>query len=185
MPRIVEALIAHLTSANPVLVFVAEGLFFVGVAAGIAGYRLYRRPRTGRTRALIVGLGAITVACLLVASALPFFAGQSIGRPSSSARLAFVSPQPGDTLPGPRASVPVELTLDGGTIVPGSSLHLIPNEGHIHLYLDGGLVQMTTDLSTVVMVPSGTHTLRAEFVALDHGPFRPPVIVEVTFAVEP
>jgi hypothetical protein len=35
------------------------------------------------------------------------------------------------------------------------------------------------------MVPAGTHTLRAEFVALDHGPFRPPVIAEVTFAVTP
>ena len=58
--------------------------------------------------------------------------------------------------------------------MPGSSLHLVPNEGHIHLYLDGTLVQMIGGLHAIVTASPGTHTLRAEFVALDHGPFRPP-----------
>ena len=34
-------------------------------------------------------------------------------------------------------------------------------------------------------VSPGRHTLRAEFVASDHGPFRPPVLTEVTFEVQP
>ena len=59
-------LLAHLTFARPGLVFVAEGLFFVGIAAGIGCYRFSRRrPRTGRSRTLTVGLGVLTAACLL------------------------------------------------------------------------------------------------------------------------
>jgi len=177
-------LLAHLTFAKPTLIFVAEGLFFVGIAAGLLSYRLSRRrPRTGRSRTFRVATGALTVACLLVASALPLFFGQSIVRPSSSARLSFISPRPDDTIQGSPAQVEVELRLDGGTIVPGSSLHLVPNEGHIHLYLDGTLVQMIGGSHASVTASPGTHTLRAEFVALDHGPFRPPVTAEVTFQV--
>ena len=76
---------------------------------------------------------------------------------------------------GDPATVSVELRLDGGTIVPITSLHLVPNEGHIHLYLDDALLSMT-GLDTQIIVLPGTHTLRAEFVAVDHGPFRPPVV---------
>ena len=177
------SILAHLTFANPTLVFVAEGLFFVGIAAGIGCYRLSRRPRTSGNRAFIVGLGAVTVACLLVASSLPFFVGQTLHRPSSSAQIAFVTPRAGETLRETGGSVQVELRLDGGTIVPGSTLHLVPNEGHVHLYLDGTLVQMIGGLHASVAASPGTHTLRAEFVALDHGPFRPPVTAEVTFQV--
>lgn len=176
-------MLAHLTFARPGLVFLAEGLFFVGIAAGIGCYRFGRRPRTGSNRTVAVGLGVLTAACLLVASALPFFFGESISRPSSSAQISFVSPRTGESIQGAPGSVQVELKLDGGTIVPGSSLHLVPNEGHVHLYLDGTLVQMIGGLHAIVAASPGTHTLRAEFVALDHGPFRPPVVAEVSFQV--
>jgi hypothetical protein len=60
---------------------------------------------------------------------------------------------------------------------------LPPNEGHIHLYLDGSLVTMTTGLSAMIDAPPGRHALRAEFVAVDHGPFDPRVVATVTFSV--
>jgi len=47
------------------------------------------------------------------------------------------------------------------------------------------LIVAMTGLQTTLSVSPGTHTLRAEFVASDHGPFRPPVLAEVTFAVQP
>ena len=68
--------------------------------------------------------------------------------------------------------------------MPTTSLHLIPNEGHIHLYLDGSLLAMT-GLDTQIIVLPGPHTLRAEFVAVDHGPFRPPVVATEMFRVQP
>ncbi|TMM24161.1 MAG: hypothetical protein E6F95_04695 [Actinobacteria bacterium] len=47
------------------------------------------------------------------------------------------------------------------------------------------LIVAMTGLQTSLSVSPGRHTLRAEFVASDHGPFRPPVLTEVTFEVQP
>ena len=85
---------------------------------------------------------------------------------------------------GDPASIAVELRREGGTVVPTTSLRLVPNEGHIHLYLDGSLVSMT-GLDAQITAPPGPHTLRAEFVAVDHRPFRPRVAATVTFQVRP
>jgi len=48
---------------------------------------------------------------------------------------------------------------------------LVPNEGHIHLYLDGSLMSMTTGLDAQIAASPGLHELRAEFVAVDRGRF--------------
>ena len=63
-----------------------------------------------------------------------------------------------------------------------TSLHLVPDTGHIHLYLDGHL-ESVTGVTARISVPPGRHTLEAEFVALDHLPFRPRVTATVTFDV--
>ena len=86
---------------------------------------------------------------------------------------------------GDPASVQVELQLIGGTVVPTTSLRLVPNEGHIHLYLDGSLVSMTSGLDATVTAPPGEHELVAEFVAVDHLPFQPRLQTTVTFTVRP
>jgi hypothetical protein len=96
----------------------------------------------------------------------------------------MVSPRPGERFHGDPAIVPVDLHLAGGRVVQTTSLRLVPNEGHIHLYLDGSLVAMT-GLAGSVSARPGTHTLRAEFVAIDHLPFDPRVSVTVTFTVDP
>ena len=74
--------------------------------------------------------------------------------------------------------------LTGGRIVASASTTLTPDTGHIHLSLDGKLISMTYGLVQVVDL-SGTatreHTLQAEFVAADHGPFDPRVTAAVTF----
>jgi hypothetical protein len=85
---------------------------------------------------------------------------------------------------GDPATVPVVLQLRGGKVVPLTSLHLIPDEGHIHLYLDGVLVSMT-GLNASIAASPGEHTLEAEFVAVDHGSFSPRLLVTVTFRVLP
>ena len=78
----------------------------------------------------------------------------------------------------------VTLRLNGGGIVPLTSTAVRPNEGHIHVFLDDQLLSMTGLEATIIALP-GEHTLRAEFVASDHGPFRPPVTASVTFRVRP
>jgi hypothetical protein len=163
--------------------FVATGLFFVGIGAGWGAYRL--SGSGGLHRAASIGLGSIAAASLVLTVVLPVFLGArpALSRPSTAARLEISSPRPDEVYRGNPAVVPVHLELAGGRIVPLTSLHLIPNAGHIHLYLDGSLVSMTTGLDSDVTAGPGPHQIRAEFVAVDHLPFDPRVIATVTFRV--
>ena len=99
------------------------------------------------------------------------------------ARLQILSPHAGAMFHGDPASVPVRLGLVGGKIVSVTSTKLVPNEGHIHLFLDGALVSMSYALSKDLQVAPGIHRLEAEFVAVDHGPFDPRVQASVEFQV--
>ncbi len=105
-------------------------------------------------------------------------------RPSSTAKLTLVSPTQGESFTG--STVPVRVSLEGAKIVPITSTNLKPNEGHLHLFLDGQIVSMNYQAdATLHEVTPGQHTLKVEFVATDHAPFDPRVFVEVTFEVKP
>ena len=105
----------------------------------------------------------------------------AVARPSSTAVLAIVDPANEATVPpGP---LTVRLDLRGARIVDAATTVLRPDEGHIHLNLDGKLVSMAYGLEQQVEVTPGIHQLVAEFVAGDHAPFSPRVTVTRTFAV--
>ena len=107
-------------------------------------------------------------------------------RPASTATLAIVEPMPGQVVSANDAQLDVVMTLDGGRIVDAASTKLTPDTGHIHLSLDGTLVSMTYGLVQLVDIRglvAGEHTLEAEFVAADHGPFDPRVIAQTTFTM--
>ena len=176
-------LVAHRNFSPPVVV-ASESLFLVGLGLALGAYWVSHH-RTGMLgRASTIALGATAAACLIAATTLPFFVGPgSLSRPASTASLAMVSPLAGEVFHGHPADVPVEVALSGGRIVPFSTIHIVPDEGHIHLYLDDRLVAMTAGLRGVIVADPGTHTLRVEFVAADHGPFRPAVTAEVSFSV--
>src|SRR5205823_13840640 len=109
----------------------------------------------------------------------------SSSRPRSPATIAFLAPRPGQVLRGDPAAVAVRIRLRGGRIVPFTSTRLTSDTGHVHLYLDGDLVAMTTSLRRTVSILPGPHTLTAEFVAVDHAPFDPRVLARVRFKVAP
>ncbi len=165
---------------------IAMALFFAGMGAAVGIFWLSEHPVTVAQRASKVGLVAMAVGCLASAAAVPFIyhPGPSSKRPSSTARLEILLPRPDGTVFGDPATVQVTLRLSGGKIVPLTSTTLVPNEGHIHVFLDDRLLSMTGLDATIIALP-GEHTLRAEFVANDHGPFRPPVTTSVTFRVRP
>ena len=105
-------------------------------------------------------------------------------RPASTATLAI--DRPADGWVGDGDELDVVLTLDGGTIVDTTSTRLTPDTGHVHLSLDDRVVSMTYGLVQVVDLrglSAGEHTLEAEFVAADHGPFDPRVTDTVTFRI--
>jgi hypothetical protein len=165
---------------------IAMTLFLFGMGAAVGGYWFSHARHDSVGKAVGIGLGVLAVGCLGLGTAIPLIvhATPTFKRPSTAARLAILSPRQGQVLKGGPATVPVALQLEGGKVVPFSSLHLVPNEGHIHLYLDGSLVSMT-GVDSQLLVSAGQHVLRAEFVAVDHEPFQPRVIATVTFQVQP
>jgi Family of unknown function (DUF6130) len=105
-----------------------------------------------------------------------------IPRPSSSAELAVTSPGNGEIVRG--STVDLRIDLEGARIVPQTTTELAPDEGHLHVLLDGELISMTEGLRQRISdVPPGVHRLTVEFVANDHAPFDPRVIAAVVFEV--
>ena len=102
-------------------------------------------------------------------------------RPASTAKLDILEPAAGASIPG--GSVTVRLSLEGARIVAAATKDLKPDEGHVHLSIDDKLQSMTFGLEDQVQASPGTHLLIAEFVAGDHAPFNPRVIVTRTFTV--
>ena len=95
-------------------------------------------------------------------------------RPSSLATVAIAEPKDGAAMTG--TDVHIVLQLTGAKIVPETTTAIRPDEGHVHLYVDGQLVSMNYGLEQDIPVTTGTHVLRAEFVAADHAPFSPRVV---------
>jgi hypothetical protein len=103
-------------------------------------------------------------------------------RPSSPASLEIVQPEPGEVVDGGGVEVVVELS--GAELIDRVTTNIRPDEGHIHLALDGETVSLLAGLEeTIRNVEPGTHLLEVEFVAGDHGPFDPRIIESVTFEV--
>jgi hypothetical protein len=100
-------------------------------------------------------------------------------RIASTAVLTISDPTPGATVAEGR--VRVRLALTGGRVIPDTTTRLAPDEGHIHLTLDGKVISMTYGVEQEIMVSRGPHVLQGEFVANDHLPFEPRVITTVTF----
>jgi hypothetical protein len=103
-------------------------------------------------------------------------------RPSSTGRLELVAPEPGEVIQGDE--VTVSMRLSGARVTTETTTRLTPDEGHIHLTLDGRLVTLLGGLEErLTGLAPGQHVVQAEFVAADHGPFSPRVIQVVTFTV--
>jgi hypothetical protein len=105
-----------------------------------------------------------------------------IPRPSSSAELTVISPANGDVVEG--STVELRIDLRGARIVAQTTTELAPDEGHLHVLLDDELISMTEGLEqSIPDVSPGLHRLTVEFVASDHAPFDPRVVVVVAFEV--
>ncbi|CAN5893714.1 hypothetical protein BH23ACT12_BH23ACT12_21260 [soil metagenome] len=95
-------------------------------------------------------------------------------RIASTAKMAIVEPTQGAVITGDRMRVVI--SLEAGKIIPQATRDIKPDEGHMHLSLDGQLSTMTYGLDQEIEVTPGRHILQAEYVAGDHAPFNPRVI---------
>jgi hypothetical protein len=105
------------------------------------------------------------------------------GRPSSTAVLKIVSPTPLEKVP--TSGVLVKISLTGAHVVPSGSTNLKPDEGHIHLKVDGRVITLTGGLEVSTgPLTKGQHLIQVEFAASDHGPFNPRVTQSVAVDAE-
>ena len=108
----------------------------------------------------------------------------SSDRPSSTAKLAIVLPKVDEVVHG--SNVDLRVKLQDAKLVPATTTHIVPDEGHLHVILDDMLISMTQGLEqTIPDVAPGEHRIMVEFVASDHAPFDPRVVSVVAFEVKP
>jgi hypothetical protein len=104
-------------------------------------------------------------------------------RPSSPAKLTIASPRNGQTVKG--GTVELRLDLRNAKIVSATTTNIRPDQGHVHVMLDGRLISMNYQLSQALpKLTPGTHVLQVEFVAADHLPFDPRVLTQAAFQVQ-
>ena len=103
-------------------------------------------------------------------------------RPATDARIQIIAPTPNQET-GP--DVTVQVKLIGAKEVPQVSGPLKPDEGHIHVALDGAVVAMAyNDTQTLKGLTPGQHSVQVDFVAVDHVPFKNRVTAAVLFTVK-
>lgn len=104
-------------------------------------------------------------------------------RPTTTARLEIVDPAPNAQT---QANVTLKMNLIGATVAPPETVTgpLRPDQGHIHVSVDGQLVSMNYGLEApLTNLSPGPHSVQAEFVAIDHAPFKNRVVAAVLFQV--
>jgi hypothetical protein len=108
--------------------------------------------------------------------------GASTARPASTGTLEIVEPKNGSSVTDP---VTLRVSLTGAKLVAASTTNVVPDEGHLHVSLDGNLISMTSGLEQELPagLAPGTHVIQVEFVASDHAPFDPRVIASSSFKV--
>jgi hypothetical protein len=147
------------------------------------------RHQPNRTRTTRLALAALAVvllgACSSGGSSTSTPAPTSLAaRPASTARLTIVAPRNGQTIS--RQASEVRLDLTGAKIVSQTTTRIRPDQGHIHLLVDGKLVAMNYGLNErLPSLTPGQHLVQVEFVAADHAPFDPRILTQAAFTVKP
>src|SRR5439155_18869371 len=164
--------------------FTTAMLLLAGFVGWVAVQRLRGRGYERVSRPLAGALAGAAAGCLVLAFINPWFSKVPAAvRPSTTARLQIVSPTPDEVFHGDPAIVELRVELTGARLVPFTSAKLVPNAGHLHVFLDSRLITMTQGLSQPVSVPPGQHRLAVELVAVDHAPFSPDMFEQVSFIV--
>jgi hypothetical protein len=189
----IPGLLAHAGAADESLavamVFAALWIGWIGWSR-VRGTGFPRLPRGAGFALLGTGVALLVAAAVVPQAVLgptspaadPAALAPTREPLASTATIDVVAPADGARVAGDELEVVME--LEGGRIVEGASTQLSPDEGHIHVSLDGDVVSMTYGTVQVLdlrTLEPGTHTLEAEFVAADHAPFSPRVVASVSF----
>ena len=134
-------------------------------------------------RAVLAAVPALLFALVLAGCSKDKAASpRPAARPTTQARIQILQPTPNEeTAP----DVTVQVQLIGAKEVPQSGPPIKPDEGHIHVSLDGQIVAMAYgDSQTLKGLQPGQHSVQVDFVAADHIPFQNRVTAGVLFTVK-
>ena len=149
--------------------------------------RLRGRDLDRARRRMLPAMPAAAALMVVAAVLTPTFVSTkpSKNRPATAARLQILSPAPGAHT---GQNVDVKLALRGGKVVPQAEVlppKLPSDQGHIHVRLDGNLISMSYGLDEkLTNLSPGPHAVQAEYVAVDHAPFKNDVVATVLFTVD-
>jgi hypothetical protein len=117
------------------------------------------------------------ISVVLVALAVALGSGAFVlnRSPAESRVVRIVEPNPGDTVAA-NDRVPLEVVLSGAPLATSASAD---EGGHLHVYVDGELVDMPTTLEPEVEMEPGRHTLTVEYVDNEHKRFDPRVTDQI------
>jgi len=182
-PSPAYAHLGHCTNAEAASTIAVSGLLAVVL------FRPWKKVSTLSakiTRLALPAVLAIAVTATGCGGSKPSTPATGVIHPPSPVRIQIIQPTP-NQVTGPDVTLVVNLV--GGTVVPAVQTTIVGNvptdRGHIHVSLDGALVNMafstTQDLHGL---KPGPHTLTAEFVAVDHLPFKNRPSAAVLFTVQ-
>jgi hypothetical protein len=166
----------------------AEAASTIGVSGLVAvlAFRPWRKASTMSAKVTRLALPAVLAFAVTLTGCggAKSSSTSTAAHPDSVTRVQIVQPTPNQVTP---PDITLVVNLIGGTVVPAQQNKgpIKPDEGHIHVSLDGRLVNMaystTQDLKGL---KPGAHTVQAEFVAVDHIPFRNRPTAAVIFMVQ-
>jgi hypothetical protein len=135
----------------------------------------------GGTATVVVMAVVLLAAC----SSSSASSASTATRPATAARLVILAPRAGAVV-GPQPTL--RLKLSGGRLATAavSGANVPADEGFVHVYVDDKLVSVLYSLTQKLpALDPGAHTVRVEFVALDHAPFANTVTDSTRFSVKP
>lgn len=116
----------------------------------------------------------VSLAIVLLAVALgsgAFFLGGSSSPAATGVSVVVIEPKPGDPVPAGK-EFPLEINVSGAQL---ASSDTASDGGHIHVYVDGQNISMTSSLEPRVKLKEGEHTIMVELVDAKHLPYTPEV----------
>jgi hypothetical protein len=146
--------------------------------------RRKRHGQTGRS-AIVVVVTASALLLLAACSSTAASTASTATRPATTARVEILAPRAGAVV-GPQPTL--RLKLSGGRLATAavSATNVPADEGFVHVYVDDRLVSVLYSLTQKLpTLDAGAHTVRVEFVALDHAPFANTVTDSTRFSVKP
>jgi hypothetical protein len=145
-----------------------------------------RRGRTGHGGTATVVVVTVTALVLLAGcSSTSASSAPTATRPATPARLEILAPRQGAVV-GSQPTLRLKLTGARLATAAVSGANVPADQGFVHVYVDDKLVSVLYTLTQKLpTLDAGPHTVRVDFVAVDHTPFANKVTDSTRFTVKP